>query len=98
MNLSRALLAIMFGLTGVASAQGEALPLHLELIDGREVEVRCLTPTFRLETDYGTVNLNLNKVREIDFQPSGDRIRVVVVLADKSHIVGTALTKELILE
>jgi predicted tellurium resistance membrane protein TerC len=100
MNHSRLLFAVMIGLGIARNAHGESLPLHvkLELNDGREVEARCLTPTFRLKTDYGTLDLDLNRVRDTDFQASGDRIRVVAVLSDKSRIVGTALTSEIVVE
>ena len=68
---------LLIGLTVAANANGET-PLHvkLELADGREMEARCLTPTFRLETDYGILELNLNKMRDIGFQASGDRMRI----------------------
>ncbi len=76
----------------------DSLTLKIEGTDGRTSEARGLTKTFQLDTDYGRVDLKLEKVKTIDFKIVGDAIETVVILKNDHHITGRAITTEVQIE
>jgi predicted tellurium resistance membrane protein TerC len=50
-----------------------------------------------ITTDFGTVELNLNKVKTIDISPQDNHIVAIIQLLDKTHLDGKVVNPELIL-
>lgn len=69
--------------------------LQVEYTDGRTAEVTATTSMFRMEVDYGIVDVQFQKVRSIDFMVKGEDLVVAVELLDKSRLNGTAQTREI---
>jgi len=102
--LTLAIVCIGFALVATAWGQGEtnAKPrtatgqqVKLETTNGKSIRGTIPNETFRLEVDFGTLDLKIAKVKEIDFAIEASVLTARVELTDKSHLIGKPELPEL---
>ena len=102
--LTLAIVCVGFALVATAWGQGEpkakvrmgtGQPVKLETTTGKMLTGTIPNETFRLEIDFGTLDLKIAKVKEIDFAMEDQILTARVELTDKSHLIGKPLLPEL---
>ncbi len=102
--LTLAIVCVGFALVATAWGQGEAKAkrppptgqqVRLETTDGKTLTGTIPNEAFRLEIDFGTLDLKIAKVKEIDFAMEDNVLTARVELTDKSHLIGKPLLPEL---
>ncbi len=102
--LTLAIVCVGFALVATAWGQGEekakvrlatGQTVKLETTDGKTRTGTIPNETFRLEVDFGTLDLKIAKVKEIDFAMEDNVLTARVELTDKSHLIGKPLIPEL---
>jgi len=78
---------------GPVEAPPEGVPLEIEKADGTKFEARSDFQVLRLKMTYGTADLDLQKIKQIDLTAEDDgSIDCAVTMTDKSHLSGVLLT------
>jgi len=69
----------------------EGIPIEIERPDGSKVEGTSHFSIVKMKTTYGTVELDVRQVKQIDISKNDDDGTIVanVLLTDKSHLSGT---------
>ncbi|CAN5565160.1 hypothetical protein BH11PLA2_BH11PLA2_05040 [soil metagenome] len=98
--LSVALLAsvLAFAAGDAPEAKPTGLTAKIEKSDGTHLTGTLVTPMLRIETEFGLVELNLNKSKTIDFVHHDGTCNVIVELDNGNHLHGRLLTTEVVLE
>ena len=102
--LFAAFVAVLFAVRGegepaaAKKLQAKSFDVKIEFNDGRTRDAKCVTQVFRIEADYGVIDLLLDKVKVIDFVTTDGRLEAMIELIDKTHLSGHAVTTELLLE
>jgi len=74
----------------------EGIEIEARLADGTTYTGRLSSPVVQLKTEYGKMELNINKIKQIDFSPGEDKtITATITMTDKNHLTGPILTSDL---
>jgi predicted tellurium resistance membrane protein TerC len=103
--LSLVVFAVLLGSGWLLSAEpatksGPKTPVNieLELTSKAIITAKLLTTDIRFQSEYGVVELDQKKVKQLEFLPPEEGTtawQVNVILLDKSHLLGTILTDTL---
>ncbi len=79
-----------------AVAPDGGVPIEIEKADGTKLAGTSDFAVLRLKASYGTVELDIRKVKQLDLTPNDDgTIAAAVMLMDKSHLSGTLFPEPL---
>jgi predicted tellurium resistance membrane protein TerC len=68
------------------------MAVEIESADGTKYGARLALDALRVKTEYGAVELDVRKVKQLDLAPRNDgQVVASVTLTDKNHLVGTLL-------
>ncbi len=79
-----------------AAAPTEGVPVQIDRADGARVD-GVIPPILKLKTDYGLLDLDLKKVKTIDFAEENGHTIAIVELATKHHLHGDTVDAEMAL-
>src|SRR4051812_41943532 len=85
-------------LTLAPAVPAQTVPVKLDFADGRHQEAKVPDLVLKLETDYGSAEVKLARVRTIHFQQVADRAQANIVLQDKSRLSGRVVRFDLIVD
>jgi predicted tellurium resistance membrane protein TerC len=78
-----------------AGPTAEGVDFEAKANDGTIIKGRFLQTVLLIKADYGKMELDVKKVKQLDFSPGDDNtIAANVTLVDKNHLVGPLLTEE----
>lgn len=72
-----------------------ATRVRITRMDGGKIEGTLTTPKLEIQTSFGNVTLDMNRVKEIDISEGTNPLEAVVELTDESHLDGKLLTESL---